>query len=143
LASNKGLAGVYGSSKIAAQRLSDTLRIELEPLGIKVITGMIGAIHTPIHDNAGDLHLPEGSYYHVVKETIRKQRQGQMKPGSETPEQTAKNIVADIVNGKTGPIWRGGMASTVRYLAALLPGVLGYIVNGDKGLKDVAKAYQN
>lgn len=116
------------------------MRIELQPLGVRVITGMIGAVQTPIHDNAGALVLPEGSYYEVVKETISKQRQGEMKPGAEKPEVAARNIVSDIVGGKSGLIWRGGMASVVRYLAYWTPGLLEHILKGDKNLNEIGKA---
>ncbi|KAK0625508.1 putative short-chain dehydrogenase/reductase [Bombardia bombarda] len=136
-------AGIYSSSKVAARRISETLRIELAPLGVRVITCMAGAIHTPIHTNAGELRLPEGSYYTVVRDTISKQREGAMKPGAQTPDVTAKSIVNDIVAGKSGEIWRGGLSSLVRYLAALVPGVLEYIINGDKDLPLVKKEHSH
>lgn len=103
---------------------------------------MIGSVQTPIHDNAGALVLPEGLYYGVVKETISKQRQGELKPGSEKPEVSARNIANDIIGGNIGLMWRGGMASVVRYLAYWAPGLLEHILTGDKTLGDVEKAHK-
>ncbi|KAH6655889.1 putative short-chain dehydrogenase/reductase [Truncatella angustata] len=134
-------AGIYSSSKIAAERLSDTLRIELAPLGVKVITGMIGAVQTPIHNNAGELQLPEDSYYQSVKGIISAQRQGEHKPGSQHRDAVAMSIVDDIVSGKSGNIWRGGLASVVRFLAAFMPAVLEHIVNQNKGLRILKKTH--
>ncbi|KAK8033520.1 oxidoreductase [Apiospora marii] len=134
-------AGIYQSSKIASQRISEVMRIEMAPLGVTVTTGMLGAVATPIHDNAGALNLPAGSYYTAVKETISKQRQGEHKPGAEKPEVTARNMYNDIIRGKA-VIWRGGFAGLIKFLQAWMPSVLIHIVNNDKDLKVLEKAHQ-
>lgn len=110
----------------------------MQPLGVTVITAMVGAVHTPIHDNAGELVLPVGSYYHNIRETINDQRKGLKKPGSQQVDVTAKKLVNDIVAGRAGLIWRGGFATLVRYLSWLLPsGLFEHIVNDGRGLKEV------
>jgi 1-acylglycerone phosphate reductase len=130
--------GVYSSSKVAAKQISETLRVELQPLGVTVITAMVGAVHTPIHDKAGELVLPAGSYYQSVRETINDQRKGLKKPGSQEVDVTAKNLVNDIVAGRAGLVWRGGTATLVRYLGWLLPsGLFEHVVNDGRGLKQV------
>lgn len=43
--------GLYHSSKAAVTILSETLRLELAPLGVTVITGMLGSIRTNFHSN--------------------------------------------------------------------------------------------
>jgi 1-acylglycerone phosphate reductase len=99
---------------------------------------MIGAVHTPIHDKAGELVLPEGSYYQSVRETINDQRKGMKKPGSQQVDVTAKNLVNDIVAGRAGLVWRGGTATLVRYLVWLLPsGLFEHVVNDGRGLNKV------
>ncbi|KAG9520867.1 hypothetical protein KCU93_g7553, partial [Aureobasidium melanogenum] len=131
-------SGVYSSSKVAAKQISETLRVEMEPLGVCVITAMVGAVHTPIHDKAGELVLPAGSYYQSVRETINDQRKGLKKPGSQEVDVTAKNLVGDIVAGRAGLVWRGGTATLVRYLGWLLPsGLFEHVVNDGRGLKEV------
>ncbi|KAI4727251.1 hypothetical protein E4T49_05015 [Aureobasidium sp. EXF-10728] len=130
--------GVYSSSKVAAKQISETLRVEMQPLGVNVITAMVGAVHTPIHDKAGELVLPAGSYYQSVRETINDQRKGLKKPGSQEVDITAKNLVGDIVVGRAGLVWRGGTATLVRYLGWFLPSSLfEHVVNDGRGLKEV------
>jgi len=110
----------------------------MQPLGVTVITAMVGAVHTPIHDKAGELVLPAGSYYQSVRETINDQRKGLKKPGSQGVDVAAKNLVNDIVAGRAGLVWRGGTATLVRYLSWLLPsGLFEHIVNGGRGLREV------
>lgn len=109
----------------------------MQPLGVTVITAMVGAVHTPIHDKAGELVLPADSYYQNVRETINTQRKGLKKPGGREVDVTAKNLVNDIVTGHAGLVWRGGTATLVRYLSWLLPSRLfEYIVNDGRGLKE-------
>ncbi|CAD0086137.1 unnamed protein product [Aureobasidium vineae] len=130
--------GVYSSSKVAAKQISETLRVKMQPLGVRVITAMVGAAHTPIHDKAGELVLPAGSYYQSVRQTINDQRQGLKKPGGQEVDVTAKNPVDDIVAGRAGLVWRGGTATLVHYLGWMLPSSLfERVVNDGRGLKEV------
>lgn len=63
-----------------------------------------------------------------------------MKPGSEEAHVTARNIVNDIIGGRSGLIWCGGFASSCRYLAWLLPaGLIDYMVSQNRGLSDVKR----
>jgi len=47
--------GPYSASKLALNGLSDALRIELRPLGVKVSLIIYGSVKTPIWDSGGDL----------------------------------------------------------------------------------------
>ncbi|RYP74976.1 hypothetical protein DL771_002624 [Monosporascus sp. 5C6A] len=44
--------GIYSSSKAAVKQLSEILRVELEPLGVRVVTALIGAVDTQIFANS-------------------------------------------------------------------------------------------
>jgi NAD(P)-dependent dehydrogenase (short-subunit alcohol dehydrogenase family) len=46
--------GPYSSSKLALNGLSDSLRLELKPLGVKVSLIIYGSVQTPIWDKGGD-----------------------------------------------------------------------------------------
>ena len=130
--------GIYSSSKVAAKQISETLRVEMQPLGVTVITAMVGAVHTPIHDKAGGLVLPTSSYFQSVNDIINDQRKGLKKPGSQDVDVMAKNLVNDIIARRAGLVWRGGTATLVRYLGWLLPsGLFEYIFNDGRGLRDV------
>jgi 1-acylglycerone phosphate reductase len=134
------VAGIYSSSKVAAKQISEISRVELQPLGVLIITAMVGAVHTPIHEKAGDLVLPAGSYYQNIKEVINDQRKGLKKPGSQEVDVMAANLVKDIVARRAGLVWRGGTATIVRYLSWLLPSTLfEYVVNCGRGLNEVCR----
>ncbi|KAK6066088.1 short chain dehydrogenase [Seiridium cupressi] len=57
--------GIYNSSKAATTKLSEGLRIELAPLGVRVVAVMLRGVETTGNDpaNKNDLELPVGSYY--------------------------------------------------------------------------------
>lgn len=131
-------AGIYSSSKVAGKQLSETLRVELEPLGVRVSTAMVGAVHTPIHEKVGELNLPADSYYKQIREFINNQRQGLMQPNPQDVERTSKNLVHDILSGHTGLIWRGGWSTISRYISWLLPAMLFEgVINGGRGLPEL------
>ncbi|KAI0531658.1 putative short-chain dehydrogenase/reductase [Xylaria digitata] len=127
-------SSVYGSSKAAAKQMSECLRTELAPLGVRVITGIIGAVHTPIHERAGELNLPTESYYQNLRDRINDVRQGKAKSGSVDTESVCQGIIADIMGCKSGIIWRGGRASTVRWLSWWES-----IVNKERGLEMIVR----
>ncbi|KAI1155367.1 putative short-chain dehydrogenase/reductase [Nemania diffusa] len=133
-------SSVYSSSKIAAKVMSETMRTELAPLGVRVITGVIGAVHTPIHQRAGELNLPPRSYYRNLRDHINEILKGNNKPGAVNTDVVCQGIISDITGGKSGVIWRGGTASAVKILSWLLPaGVWEGIVNKGRGLELVTK----
>ncbi|KAI8626387.1 putative short-chain dehydrogenase/reductase [Xylariaceae sp. FL1651] len=133
-------SSVYSSSKVAAKQMSECMRTELAPLGVRVVTAIVGAVHTPIHERAGELNLPAGSYYQNMRDHLNEVRKGTHKPGAVDPEVVCRELIADITGGKSGVIWRGGTATPVRYLSWLLPaGMWESIVNKGRGLEMVAK----
>lgn len=71
---------VYNASKAAQQSLNETLRIELEPFGVRVINVVTGAIDTPIMTRslaAGNkFQLPPRSIYQVIFDRIKARADG-------------------------------------------------------------------
>ncbi|KAI8954530.1 putative short-chain dehydrogenase/reductase [Xylaria longipes] len=133
-------SSIYSSSKAAAKQISECMRTEMAPLGVRVITGIIGAVHTPIHQRAGDLNLPEGSHYQSLRNHINEVRKGTTKPGAVDVTSVCKAIVSDIDGGKSGIVWRGGTAAAVRFLSWLLPnGLWESVVNNGRGLDKVTQ----
>ncbi|KAF7552354.1 hypothetical protein G7Z17_g4391 [Cylindrodendrum hubeiense] len=65
---------VYNSSKAALAMLSDSLRLELEPFGIKVIDLRTGVVQTNLIKNqqVTGPSLPEDSLYKPAKEFVEK-----------------------------------------------------------------------
>lgn len=132
--------GIYVSSKSAAKKMSECMRTELAPLGVRVITAVVGAVHTPIHERAGELNMPPNSYYQSLRDHINEVRKGTTKPGAVDTETVCKGLIADITGGKSGVVWRGGTATAVRLLSWLAPAsVWDSIVNNGRGLDLISR----
>ena len=101
--------------------MSETLRLELAPFGVKVITGMLGHIESKIHDNDSWRGLPESSRYKAVEEQIAKTAEGKIGPKLEKVDDFARRFVADILGGATGQVWRGAGAQSVRAIGYHAP----------------------
>jgi NAD(P)-dependent dehydrogenase (short-subunit alcohol dehydrogenase family) len=64
-------AGAYCASKAAIHSLSDTLRMELAPLGIRVVTIQPGAVQSKFGANAeAKIRIPADSLYQSVSDKI-------------------------------------------------------------------------
>ncbi|KAH7131059.1 hypothetical protein EDB81DRAFT_950456 [Dactylonectria macrodidyma] len=114
--------GAYNASKAAASSITENLRIELAPFGIRVINLVTGAVKSTFHANATHCELPSNSIYNMAKNAIEQTMAGNM-PGMKHVDATtwAKQVAADI-SQRNPPhgVYRGGMAGSGR-LVTLLP----------------------
>lgn len=100
--------------------LSETLRYELAPLGVRVITLVAGNVAS--HMSAGingspPAELPSKSRYKVIEKQVAKQ-------GQYTDMNTAKfadKVVAAVVSRATGKVWEGGNMMVVKWLVPIMP----------------------
>ncbi|KAL8897005.1 MAG: hypothetical protein Q9207_007433 [Kuettlingeria erythrocarpa] len=106
------LSGLYHSSKAAVTMMSETLRLELAPLGVAVITAMLGNIESNFHLNDSWQGLPPSSRYKSVESHIAKTAEGKIGPKKEKAEDFARRFVEDILRDASGQVWRGAMAQT-------------------------------
>lgn len=115
-------AGVYCASKAALHALSDAMRMELGPLGVRVVTVQPGGIRSKFGDNAEHLiQFPEGSLYAPIAKFIRGRAQISQK-GATPSEVFAATVVAHLLNPMAGSICRTGAQSTrLPLLKRLLP----------------------
>ena len=109
--------GVYNASKAALAMLSETMRLELAPFGIKVVDLKTAGVRTNIISNSNvnsnadsnTRQLPQGSIYAPAREVIEKpmSQEGLREIGM-TPEQWA-NEVSALLLGESPPaqIWKG------------------------------------
>lgn len=97
--------------------MSDTLRIEMEPLGVRVVTVMVGSASTTIFDKpGGQLQLPETSFYRYpgIEEMANKQR-AEHKNSCMSVDELAPKLVRGILTGTKDPLWAGTFATAVRW----------------------------
>ncbi|RGP76763.1 hypothetical protein FLONG3_5203 [Fusarium longipes] len=114
--------GAYAASKAAASSLTESLRVELGPFGIRVINLLTGAVNSTFFANAPDAKLPETSIYNIAKDEIESTMAGDM-PGIVKPDVTtwAEQVASDL-SQRNIPLLvsRGGSAGIARY-ATLFP----------------------
>jgi short-subunit dehydrogenase len=100
--------GMYNASKAAEEMFSETLRLEMAPLGVKVLTLVTGIIQTQITANGPEVCLPPNSIYQGAKSEIIARATGLDEPYTRTkPEVYAVAVVNDILGGKSGKVYRG------------------------------------
>lgn len=106
--------GIYASSKRAIEVVADTLRLELAPLGVSVLTVVTGGVKSSGQTYFNDLELPNESLYKDVSEIIVSRAQGNDgMPRMDTMEY-AKTVVDEMERCKSGKIWLGEFAEMVR-----------------------------
>ena len=98
-----------------------TLRLELAPLGVTVITGMLGSIESNFHVNDSWQGVPESSRYKSVEAQIANSAEGKVGPKKEKVRDFARRFIDDVLRGASGQIWRGAMAQTTRAIGHHAP----------------------
>lgn len=113
---------VYNASKAALHSYSDTLRVELAPFGVKVITVYTGGVKSNIART--ERTLPEGSPYAPLQANYQRRQKHSQEVGMNT-EDYAREVVRKILAGdgwilKRRAIWAGGGATLVSWIIVFL-----------------------
>ena len=101
--------------------ISETLRLELAPFNVKVITCVTGVVKTNIMSNSAKHDLPTGSIYAPVADKIAERANGEDVKDASTPTEFAKRLVNDILGGASGKVNRGRLASITPLISTFLP----------------------
>lgn len=105
---------------------------------------MVGAVNTQFFSDRTDLILPAESYYQPIRDKIDHDNKGLQYTTSmkQDVDVFARNLVDDVVGGKSGLVWRGKSSMMAWLASAVLPAnVLTSMVNGNKGLEELARAH--
>ncbi|KAE8159852.1 hypothetical protein BDV40DRAFT_302864 [Aspergillus tamarii] len=111
----------YNASKAAVDAYSHTLRLELAPFGVKVVTVAAGTVQTNIFRPVEEVPLPPDSMYKAASKEMVGIANGKIVQGSMDPAEFAKRVADDVLGGATGMIWRGTMATIARIMYTVLP----------------------
>jgi NAD(P)-dependent dehydrogenase (short-subunit alcohol dehydrogenase family) len=108
----------YSASKAAIAMFNDIQRIELDPLGIKVVDLKTGSLESNFGSNKSNPYsLPDDSPYQPIKDEVLKVVTGETTEAyAEDRKAWAKNVVKDLLKNPDSPpsqIWRGGAAGTI------------------------------
>lgn len=111
-------SSAYNATKAAVASYSDTLRLEVEPLGLKVVTLYMGEVSTPLM-SAGNIRFGPHSIYADVEDKI-KERSLKHEKTTMSPEEFARQLVGALDGGKASNyIWKGTNAFGVWLLDAV------------------------
>jgi NAD(P)-dependent dehydrogenase (short-subunit alcohol dehydrogenase family) len=122
LSCGQAFQGIYAASKAAATTLTEIMRLELGPFGVRVVNLLTGGVKSSFQDNKENAVLPAGSIYNVAKAAIEGPMNGDM-PGMDVADRNtwAKQVAKDLSHRNPSHlIFRGAMAGLSR-LATLLP----------------------
>lgn len=103
--------------------LSETLRYELAPLNVRVITLVAGNVASNMSSGVNGTppaELPASSRYKAVEKAIAS-------PVEFSEMRTAKfaeGVVGAVEARLTGKVWRGGNMGVVRWLVPFMPGFI-------------------
>ena len=114
-------AGAYCATKAAVNLLSVSMRIELAPFGISVVTVQPGAIQSKFGEAAASsIKLREDSVYAPVAEYIQERAMSSQKNPT-TAEEFSRKLVDSLVLKTIPKVIRLGRQSTQLPLVAALP----------------------
>ncbi|KAL5042999.1 hypothetical protein BDW71DRAFT_216648 [Aspergillus fruticulosus] len=116
--------GTYASSKRALEVVAETLRLELGPFHVRVLSVVTGAVKTMAQTCFSDFQLPEDSLYMPIEQTIVARAQGDDGNPREDLITYSRKVVSEITNGTSSKFWCGASAGFMRFGTALLPGSL-------------------
>lgn len=120
---------VYNASKAAVLSFADTLRVELAPLGVSVITVMTGGVKSQLTKKI-QRFIPQDSVYAPINDLFEKRKIHSSEVGMEV-DAYVEQVVKQLLPG-SGPwpwrwfvkdarkhwIWAGGSSSLVWFLSA-------------------------
>ncbi|VUC23253.1 unnamed protein product [Clonostachys rosea] len=101
----------YGSSKVALNIYSRALRLELQPLGVRVMVLVTGTIRSNIVTHQ-QRSLPPGSYYEPVDDVFKWKIWYSQETETMPAEVYAKRVVSETLKGEG---WLGGLIGGTPY----------------------------
>ncbi|KAI0547921.1 hypothetical protein F4679DRAFT_552569 [Xylaria curta] len=105
----------YNATKAALAHWGNTLRVEMAPFDVKVITVISGEVRTNILKSDAHRELPKDSYYSPLAEEFR-QHVTRTPQGATDRFDYAANVVATtLLKSPPAWFWYGSYASTFRF----------------------------
>jgi len=144
--------GMYSSSKAAANMMTETMRLELAPFGIRVIALMTGSVQSnffknlPSTDTGDQPQLPEDSIYRVVPGGLKMMTDPEplIMSGATDARVWAGQVVEDLSKGSPPhQIWRGSNVNVARIGCHFPVGMFDRQVKQTGRLDEVEVAIQN
>ncbi|KEF51463.1 uncharacterized protein A1O9_12380 [Exophiala aquamarina CBS 119918] len=112
---------MYNASKGALAMASETWRLELQPLGVRVMTLVTLGVKTNSFANAPQHEIPETSNYYDIRDFIHGLSDGRLQASGVTTKRFATQVVHQVDKGASGTVWAGGNSSLVSFTWWILP----------------------
>ncbi|KUJ24679.1 NAD(P)-binding protein [Mollisia scopiformis] len=117
--------GVYNSSKAALGMFSDTLRLELQPFGVKVINVLTGGIKSNMNDNNVKAAIGPESFYYPNKTEIERIIRGEVSLKHQTSRELfAAKVAKHILSKNPSAQLLAGEKSTSMWLLSKVGGTI-------------------
>ncbi|KAL2828306.1 hypothetical protein BJY01DRAFT_240961 [Aspergillus pseudoustus] len=114
--------GFYNASKAVVNLLTDQLRVELEPLHVKVILVVTGTVRTQFFQNLPETRLPPGSVYAPAHEEVGYMLSGKRSQSAAMDvHDYARKVAQNVLKLRpTVNQWIGGSVSAVWAVSTFL-----------------------
>ena len=115
--------GYYNASKAAVNLLTDQLRIELAPFGVKAILIVTGNVRTKLFDNQPSVTLPANSFYAPGRTEIEHAAAGGTIDDSvrDADSGYAESVVSNVLKQHPKTLqWAGGSATMIWFVSTFL-----------------------
>lgn len=112
-------SSAYNASKAAVASYSDTLRLEVQPLGLRVVTLYMGEVSTPLMATE-NINFGPDSLYRDVEDSVKAKTTTHLEKTMH-PDEFARQVVGTLINGKDSFLWKGTNAFVVWFLNAVGP----------------------
>ncbi|PVH97428.1 dehydrogenase [Periconia macrospinosa] len=134
-------AGAYNASKAAATSITEVMRLELAPFGIKVINLLTGTVRSTFHANAPHESLPPDSIFTFAKDVVEKTMSGgDFAADGSDPVKWSKRVVSLLSrNNPSHWIWAGKWSTTVWASTFFPVGLMDWMMKPMVGLDIVEK----
>ena len=101
--------------------MAETLRLEMQPFGVRVLCIVVGAVETMINTHFDELTLPQNSLYKPAEQKFIALAKG-YNPFPKMPaEEFAKNAIKDILGSSKGRVWHGSAVGLLKTLSGWAP----------------------
>jgi 1-acylglycerone phosphate reductase len=108
------IIGTYAASKRSIELVAETLRLEVAPFGVDVISVVTGGVRTLGQTYFEDFAVPSNSLYKPIESTIVSRAQG----GDGMPrmdlEEYSRAVADAIIQRTAGKFWYGQNAEMVK-----------------------------
>ncbi|KAI1366404.1 NAD(P)-binding protein [Xylaria arbuscula] len=136
---NTPFMGMYGASKAAVTMISETLRLEMQPFHVKVITVMAGNVETQFWVDGSNFALPSDSLYTPIVTVITDAAAGTLSGRKSTPDSFSRDLLNIVTSGTAGIVWKGALAGSVKWVVKFMPTALvDKIISNSRGLDKLA-----